>query len=88
MVTRIAAEHGLLPKVSEALGAVSVIHLDQNEESDLHLLTRLARESGAVAKPVAGYLLFVSRGEAKSASGRELPTIKVPPSQVIRHRMT
>ncbi len=88
LVATIAAEHGLKPKVSNALAPVAIAHLDQTEESDLHLLTRLARESGAVAKPVAGNLVFVTRGEAKSATGKEMPTIEVSPSQVIQHRMT
>lgn len=88
LVATIAAEHGLIPKVSEVLASVAITHLDQTEESDLHLLTRLARESGAVTKPGAGNLLFVTRGEAKSVTGRDLPIIEVPPSQVIRHRMT
>jgi uncharacterized protein len=36
--------------VAESLAGIHVTHLDQTEESDLHLLTRLAREHGALAK--------------------------------------
>lgn len=88
VVTTIASEHNLTPKISASLAAVNYTHLDQTEESDLHLLTRLARENSAVTKPVAGNLIFASRGEAKSISGQELPTIQVVVHQIQRHQMT
>jgi phage protein D len=88
MVTTIAGEHDLVPKISEPLAAVSYTHLDQTEESDLHLLTRLARENSAVTKPVAGNFIFATRGESKSISGKDLPTTQIVASQVQRHQMT
>ncbi|MEW8420158.1 MAG: contractile injection system protein, VgrG/Pvc8 family [Candidatus Thiodiazotropha endolucinida] len=88
MVTTIAGEHGLVPKISEPLALVRYTHLDQTEESDLHLLTRLARENSAVTKPVAGNLIFATRGESKSISGKDLPTTQIVASQVQRHQMT
>ncbi len=88
MLTTIAGEHGLVPKIGESLAAVSYAHIDQTEESDLHLLTRLARENSAVTKPVAGNLIFTPRGESKSISGQELPTIQILASQIQRHQMT
>ncbi|MEW7978654.1 MAG: contractile injection system protein, VgrG/Pvc8 family [Candidatus Sedimenticola endophacoides] len=88
MVTTIAGEHGLVPKISEPLAAVSYTHLDQTEESDLHLLNWLARENSAVTKPVAGNLIFATRGESKSISGKDLPTVQIVGSQIQRHQMT
>lgn len=41
-----------------------------------------------MAKPVAGFLVFVPRGEAKAATGRELPTIPITATDISRHRMT
>ena len=87
MVTTLANEHGLVPKISGVLAAVSYPHLDQTEESDLHLLTRLARENSAITKPVAGNLIFATRGEAKSISGQALATIQVTAQQVQRHQV-
>jgi hypothetical protein len=55
------------------LALIAIEHIDQSNESDLHLLTRLARQHGAVSKPVAGFRGFVSKGEAKSATGQQLP---------------
>jgi len=75
MVAVIAAGHGYSPAVSPDLAAIQLGHLDQTEESDLHLLTRLAARYGAVAKPAGGRLLFVPAGEAKSATGKSLPSV-------------
>ncbi|MEE9358423.1 hypothetical protein [Candidatus Vondammii sp. HM_W22] len=43
LVATIAAEHGLIPRVGEFLDAIHIPHLDQTYESDMHLLTRLAK---------------------------------------------
>lgn len=88
LVQTIAGEHGLSAKISEQLALIAIEHIDQSNESDLHLLTRLARQYGAVSKPVAGFLVFVSKGEAKSANGQQLPLVEIPKHQISRHRMT
>lgn len=83
----IAAEHGLTPSVSEALAQIIVApvpyeQIDQSNESDLHFLTRLARQYDAVAKPMFGFLIFVPRGEAKAASGRSIAPITLTEARV------
>jgi Bacteriophage probable baseplate hub protein len=88
LVQTIASENGLTAKVSDSLSNISIEHIDQTNESDLHLLTRLARERGAVAKPVAGRLVFVPRGEAKSATGQSMPVVDIETSDISRYRMT
>jgi len=75
IVAIIAAEHSLAPRVSGPLGSIVPApvpygQIDQSNESDLHFLTRLARQYDAVAKPVFDHFIFVPRGEAKSASGQ------------------
>jgi len=75
LVKTIAAEHGYEPKIADALAGVSIAQIDQTEESDIHLLTRLSGQHGAVAKPAAGRLLFVPRGQVKSASGKLLTPV-------------
>lgn len=77
LVGGIASEHGLEGRVGDSLQSVRIPHLDQTEESDLHLLTRVARDYDAIAKPAAGMLLLVSRGEASSVSGRSMPTVEI-----------
>lgn len=88
LVRTIAAEHELEPKIEEALDGFALEHLDQTDESDLHLLTRLAREHGAVAKPVAGNLVFVPKGEARSVTGQAIDTLEVLPTHIQRHQFT
>jgi len=88
IVSTIASTHGYTPKVSDALSRINVLHLDQTDESDLHFLTRLARENNAISKPAGGHWLFVTKGEGKSASGIELPEINVNTTELISHRLT
>ncbi|MFW5499577.1 MULTISPECIES: contractile injection system protein, VgrG/Pvc8 family [unclassified Maridesulfovibrio] len=88
IVSTIAANHGLIPVVASALGEIKTPHIDQTEESDLHFLTRLAADHDAVAKPIESRLLFVPRGEAKSASGKKLPSIALKRSDLARWDMT
>lgn len=87
LVQTIAGEHGLMHAVAESLSNTVIEHLDQTNESDLHLLTRAAREHGAVAKPVAGRLVFVPRGEARSVTGQSMSVIDIETSAIGRYRM-
>lgn len=88
LARRIAADHGLKARVGSALRAVRIPHLDQAEESDLNLLTRLARDHDAVAKQSGDYLLLVPRGETASATGKPMPAIDVRPGDASRWRVT
>jgi hypothetical protein len=87
LVSRVSAEHGLTPKVAASLASVQIGHLDQTEESDLHLLTRLARQYDAIAKPAFGHLLMVPRGEARSAAGLALPEVSLGQTDLLQWRM-
>ncbi len=77
MVATIASEHGYTPKIDPELGSIVILHLDQTEESDMALLTRLAGMYDAVAKPVAGHLVLARQGAAKSVTGKDLPVIEL-----------
>jgi len=88
IVEKIASEHELTPKIGVFLADIDVPHLDQSDESDLNFLARLARQYDVVAKPAAGFLLFVGRGEAKSAAGRSLAPVTVRRIDVSRFRIT
>lgn len=82
LVAAIAGKHQLTARVAPELAARILDHIDQTEESDLHLLTRLARDFGAVAKPAGGHLVFAPRGQAKSASGKALGAVALTPADV------
>jgi hypothetical protein len=88
IVEVIASEHDYTAKVSTALAGQAVEHVDQAEESDLHFLTRLAKEHDAVFKPAAGYFVVAPKGEAKSISGKPLPVISICGDQVSQWSMT
>ena len=88
LVARIAADHGYRPRVDEAFSQIVVRRLDQVDESDMHLLTRLGRTYGAVAKPAGGYLLFVSAKAGKSAGGADVETVELRPCDVSSWRAT
>ena len=88
LVSGIAADHGLEPRVGNSLRRVRILYLDQTDESDLHLLTRLPRDYDAVAKPASGRLLFVPQGQAESASGQAMPVVQVRPHHLGRWRVT
>jgi phage protein D len=78
-----ASKHSLIPKVSGDLADIVLSHLDQTNESDMHLLTRLAKDYGAIAKPSAGNLIFALQGLAKSVSGVFLGTTTIDIKGVI-----
>ena len=80
----IAGEHDYTAAVAPALAAVTVDHLDQTAESDLHLLRRLARAHGATFKATDGRLVFMPRGSAQSTTGRALPETVWGPGDLIR----
>lgn len=88
ILVTIAGEHGYAPKIADSLSGVSYDHLDQTNESDLALLTRLASQHGAVSKPVAGNLVLVPAGEARSITGKALPEVALRLDEIGRYEVT
>ncbi len=88
LVAKVAQEHGLTAAVDSKLAAIAIPHLSQTEESDLHLLTRLAREHDAMAKPANGHLLFMPKGKAISFTGKAISTVTVNKNQCSDWRVT
>lgn len=82
LVRSLAEEHQLSPRVATNLAKITLPHIDQQDESDMALLTRLAAKEDAVCKPINGLLVLAKRGETKSLSGQQLPiiTLQVPPN--------
>lgn len=88
LVTRIAAEHGMEPAVSGRLSGIALPSTPQAQESDINLLMRLAARYDAVAKPAGGRLVFVPRGEARSASGQGMESVTLTPEDGGDFRVT
>lgn len=75
IVEKIAKDHDLKFKVSDELAKIRLKNVQQDNESDANLLTRIAEEHDAIASIKKGTLLFIKRGDGKTASGQELPVI-------------
>lgn len=73
----IAERNQLKPAIAEKFQKIKIEQLDQTFESDLSLMTRLADQYGALAKPASGYLVFVERGASVDATGAPLPVVDV-----------
>lgn len=79
MVGAIAKEHKLESAVAKSLQGIVLPHFDQTEESDISFLIRVAKRYDAVVKPGGGKLALVKRGESKTASGDDMPTVVLLP---------
>jgi phage protein D len=86
LVTTIAGEVGMTGKISASLSDILFTHLDQTEESNLHLLTRLAESHNGVAKVTNDLLIVAKALEAKSMSGVSLSHIIINKVQVSDYR--
>ena len=86
VVRQIAAANGLPIKIAPELAAKPVQHIDQTTESDLHFLTRLARQHDAVATVKKGTLVFLRTNSRTTASGQELGAVHITRSSGDQHR--
>jgi hypothetical protein len=82
----IAGRNQVQAVIADALAAQAVAHLDQTDESDANLLTRLARDFDAIATIKDGRLLFMPAGQAATASGQPLPPVTLTRSSGDSHR--
>nr|WP_059392480.1 phage late control D family protein [Pseudomonas toyotomiensis] len=86
IISAIATAYGLTPLVGAGLAAINIAHLDQANESDANLLSRLGREHDAIATIKAGRLLFLPTGKATTASGLALPHVTLTRADGDQHR--
>lgn len=86
VIGAIAAAHGLAPVISPLLAAIELVHLDQANESDANLLTRLGQEYDAISAVKAGRLLFMPAGKSTTASGAALPHVMLTRADGDQHR--
>lgn len=77
LVGLIADNHQYGVAISKELASIKFAHINQKGEGDLNLLTRLAREHNAIAKPVNDKLVIVPKGKAASVSGQPLPALTI-----------
>jgi hypothetical protein len=82
MVAKIAKEHSMEPAVANSLASVTLPHFDQTDESDLSFLLRILKHYDAIVKPAGGKLVVVKRGDSKTISGGDLPTVTVDATEI------
>jgi len=82
----IAIGNGLTATIAGPLDGLSILQLDQANESDANLISRLAEEFDAVASVKAGCLLCLPAGGGKTASGLDLPHITLTRADGDQHR--
>lgn len=85
ILRQIASEHGLTPAIATEFDNVTMLHFDQINESDLHVITRLGQLHDAVVKPASGHLVFVKKGASTSAGGHAHPVITINRNEVSSH---
>lgn len=88
IVATIAGDAGMTPVVGASIRDHRWAYLAQTAESDLHFLTRLAREIDATAKAANGRLVVVRRGEGTTASGDPIEPVVVPVSALASWKWT
>ena len=86
LVRTIAREHGLIAAVSTSLADVTLEHIDQTNESDMNLLTRIARSMDAIAKAGGGRLVFVPQGDNTTATGKSLTNVSLSRADLLAWR--
>lgn len=77
LVDKLAGENGLQAATGSDYAGLVLPHVDQVNESDMNLLTRIAADHGAIFKVADGRMLFVKQGEAKTASGKAMPEVTI-----------
>ena len=73
IVNEIAQGNKLKSQVAKELANRLIDHIDQTNESDINLLTRIAEEHGAMCTVKNGTLLFMPLGKGKTATGKDIP---------------
>ncbi|ATU46901.1 hypothetical protein CS557_12635 [Acinetobacter junii] len=71
----IAQNHNLTLVMTADLKSINLNHIDQTNESDLNLLVRISKQNGAEMAVKKDRLLIFKAGSAKTASGKDLPSV-------------
>jgi len=86
VIRDIALGNGLKSAIAEKLAGLPLLQLDQANESDANLISRLGEEFDAVASVKAGCLLCLPAGGGRSVTGIALPHITLTREDGDQHR--
>ncbi|WP_068634890.1 phage late control D family protein [Thauera butanivorans] len=86
VISSIAARNNLVPVIAQALADRAIAHLDQTDESDANMLTRLARMHDSIATVKDRRLLLMPNGAGTTAGGTPLQPVTITRSSGDQHR--
>lgn len=88
LIKQFAAENQLKPLCDKSLSSQTIEHIDQQNESTIHFLSRLAEQYDAIATVKNGYLMFIKAGQGKTASGSPIPPAIITKNQGDQYRFS
>lgn len=88
IVSKIAGEHSVGSAIDGELAARAVEHIDQQTESDLNFLSRLAKRNGAMFKLGDGKIIFAKKGAPTFPNGGAKPVRTIRPADVATWSVT
>lgn len=83
IITEIAADNNLEPKIDETIGAHKYEWLRQEDESDIHFAERLAKRHGAIFTVKDGKLIFSKKGSTKTTTGKDITPVVASPENIV-----
>lgn len=83
IVSEIAADLGLQASIDSEIGAHVYEWFGQQDESDLHVLERLARRHDALFSIKGDRVVFARKGSGKAASGGALTAVVATPDNIV-----
>lgn len=86
IASEVAARHSLTLSIDETASAIEFEHIDQTRESDLNLLTRLAKQNDLSVSIKNGHLIIKPTANGKSASGQALGVVTITRASGDSHR--
>ncbi|WNJ94985.1 phage late control D family protein [Vibrio ruber] len=74
---QLVTSHGFSPRVASKFETVWFKHIDQMNETDSAFLVRLAKCHDGIAKPVDGLYVLAEKGQIKTITGQDVPSVTV-----------
>lgn len=82
ILSEIAEECGLEPRIDAELGGEGIVQIDQTGESNLHFVERMARQRDAVFKSAGGKLIFTKKSNGKTVGGQAVRLLDLSATSV------
>ena len=88
LLETLGADNGYAVQTAAKFAGIVLNHIDQTNESDLNLITRIAADYGGIAKITGRDIVFTERGAGLSASGIRLAPVSLAMEQLTSWSLT